>query len=824
MRLLTCYLTLAVLLAAGRLVSASETQSAWPRVTLAEAKQVQLGGPLAETFERGVARLAGEPYTLDWLLADVSFKVGRIFTNYSGDVSGRFLELAVLSSPPGRLSPPTLAPALAEVANYQRGDGHFGAEMDLSLRLTNNSPPIPMLWGNARLLVGLATAARELNEPKLLAAAKRLGDYYVNTAGQLCSNSREAEYHSSGTYGDGYTCCYFPGMEGLTMLYRMTRDERYLQQARRMADMFWKFDALPVDHSHGNLCAWRSVLELYDLTGEPMFLDRARAKWDAAVKGGFVWPLGGVGEHWYVSFGGDEGCSESDWLRFSLDLWKFTGQTRYLDMAERLLENQYVANQCGNGGFGYRELDSDPAGPMATRGSTREWPFCCSFHGPLGLHFLRGFLAAGSERGIYVNFPFSFMAPVKAGGTDWRVTVKTSPDLLAGRENLELEFAPAKIKSPRPVTLWLRVPSWASEVSVGGSPRAAAAVENGYLALKRDCRKKEKFLVTFRAGLAIEGRRFTPTTAKPGELSRFSDVSLVLGPKVLFATPAPGPGRDNLLATVDRQGRLDLLRDSKGGFISVSLPNSNATEAQVLAALETARPITLQPWPVPTSRRRVAFSQNLVVVPADSIPMATRTKFADRLTPANAPPPGPRYGTHLEDQARAWPDVLGWVFTPQGILITGGDVGLIEGEGYADYCFEFDLTLPREGQGVTGWIVRAQSESDCLMFQIQSVDSPYRAPEFKTRPNTLRPHLRRWDGWTIADPVPLPKEIRRGETHHIATECRGSRIAVFVDGEKVHEQSDAGFQRGSVGFRVSAPAEQDRKSTRLNSSHANISY
>src|ERR1035437_10899775 len=119
MRLLTCYLTLAVLLAAGRLVSASETQSAWPRITLAEAKQVQLAGPLAETFARGVARLAGEPYTLDWLLADVSFKMGRIFTNYSGDVSGRFLELAVLSSPPGRLSPPTHAHALAEVANYQ---------------------------------------------------------------------------------------------------------------------------------------------------------------------------------------------------------------------------------------------------------------------------------------------------------------------------------------------------------------------------------------------------------------------------------------------------------------------------------------------------------------------------------------------------------------------------------------------------------------------------------------------------------------------------------------------------------------------------------
>ena len=50
----------------------------------------------------------------------------------------------------------------------------------------------------------------------------------------------------------------------------------------------------------------------------------------AAMAGGFVWPIGGVGEHWYVFHQGDEGCSESDWLRFNLDLWRFTGQTNYL--------------------------------------------------------------------------------------------------------------------------------------------------------------------------------------------------------------------------------------------------------------------------------------------------------------------------------------------------------------------------------------------------------------------------------------------------------------------------------------------------------------
>ena len=71
------------------------------------------------------------------------------------------------------------------------------------------------------------------------------------------------------------------------MLYRATKDDRYLKQAQRMAEFFTKFDALPIDHSHGNLSAWRGILQLYEITGDRKYLDRARAKWDLAVKGGY---------------------------------------------------------------------------------------------------------------------------------------------------------------------------------------------------------------------------------------------------------------------------------------------------------------------------------------------------------------------------------------------------------------------------------------------------------------------------------------------------------------------------------------------------------
>ncbi len=215
--ILSC-LAWAGVLAGAVTLDAAEGGPAWSAVTLASPRDVELSGPLGSALQRGVERLAQEPYTADWLMADVSFQIARIFTNYSGDVSGRFLELAVLTRPRGQLAPPPLSHALATVARYQKPDGHFGADVDLAQPLTKGSAPIPMLWGNARLLVGLVTAARELNDPTLLAAARRLGDFYVNTDGQLCSPQREADYRSSGTYGDGYTCCYFPAMEGLALL------------------------------------------------------------------------------------------------------------------------------------------------------------------------------------------------------------------------------------------------------------------------------------------------------------------------------------------------------------------------------------------------------------------------------------------------------------------------------------------------------------------------------------------------------------------------------------------------------------------------------
>jgi hypothetical protein len=602
----------------------------WPTVTLANAKQVSLSGPLGAAFDRGIARLSKPPYTEPWLRSDVSFEVPRDFNNYSGDVSGRCLELAALAAP--RLS--TLKGLLATIPNFQKPDGHFGVDVDLSKPLVRSSPPIPMLWGNARLLVGLVTCSEELRDPKALETARKLGDFYVTSVEQLCSPAREAEYRASGSDPASYTCCYFPVIESLARLYQATKDDRYLKTAQRIADFFMtKFDALPIDHSHANLCAWRGILLLYVITGNRDYLDRAKAKWDAAMTGGYVWPIGGVGEHWNVNYHIDEGCSESDWLRFNVDLWRFTGEVRYLDAAERLLWNQYLVDQSDNGGYGHREFAGDAAGPIATTGPILEAYWCCGFHGPLGLHFLKSHLATGSDDGVFVNFPLDFTAPVKAGGRDWQVRVATNDDSHTGQAGVELELAAKDANGDSKTTLWLRIPNWVSgvkEVRMAGQI-ITPTVERGYLRIDAPFHAGKKVQVLWQSGLAIEGRRFHRLQPEPGKVVCHRNVSILSGPQVLFASFTSVSGRPVLLATVDKAGAIGLLGRDASGFATVQLPSADVGIEQIASVLDSAKLISLRPWQNASRNRPAIFAADVVVVPADAIPADALSRFSDRM-------------------------------------------------------------------------------------------------------------------------------------------------------------------------------------------------
>lgn len=449
-----------------------------------DAGRTRLKGRIGEMEQRVLHRLRGPEFNELFLIADLDFNQKRWFTNYSGDISGRFLEVMSLAGNGDKGYHPSLSFMLEKIPENQRDGGHFGIPVDWSRPIDyeqpmpdGTQPPVPrmmpILWGSSRMFPGLIEAYLAFQDEAMLACAKKMGDFYINTREELASPIRVEEYHATGTYAAGYATCYFPGMEGLVRLYEVTGEDQYLDQARYMADFREKygFDRLPFEHTHGYLCCVYSLLLIYKESGEKRWLSMAEKNWTDLVEGGYVTPSGGLLEKGVPGFHRDEGCSQADWLRVNLLFYELTGGVNYLDMAERVLHNQFRINQCETGGFGHRRVLYDEYGVAGYGKYEEEALWCCDFHGAMALQNLKKYVVMKQKKkdgSYFIPFLFDFEAQneevsvsVEEIGTSgglkrWRIMGKA--------ENTGTEH---------PVEIAVRIPDWAGPSTLydeGGTP------------------------------------------------------------------------------------------------------------------------------------------------------------------------------------------------------------------------------------------------------------------------------------------------------------------------------------------------------------------
>jgi DUF1680 family protein len=352
-------------------------------------------------------------------------------------------------------------------------------------------------------------------------------------------------------------------------LYRVTGDDRYLNVAERMADFHEPFDTLPVDHTHGSISVHEALLMLYEDTGNAKYLKRVTDRWTEAVTGGYVSPAGGVLEKYYVTgWNRDEGCAEADWLRLNLMLWRDTGETRYLDMAERTLWSEYLANQWPDGGYGHRRIATDAQGAYAFQRPDQEALWCCVFHGPLGLLQLKSYLAAGTAEGIYYNFPVDFKAPVTVGKAAWTVSSKTLPP-----EDGAPVCCEVRLTGSGAVPLLLRVPAWADRVVVetGAGKPISTTREGNYLRLT-PIASGATLKLAYQAQPYLEdrqGRRVPIPAILPATLDQ---VVLRQGPAVMINATS-GQIQQVTLA-IDSESKIEIPKDASATLVPwIKLPN-----------------------------------------------------------------------------------------------------------------------------------------------------------------------------------------------------------------------------------------------------------
>jgi DUF1680 family protein len=340
-------------------------------VLLALAAVPVLAGDFSSRFDLTLARInsGGPPvFRDDFILADAVPQATRRFTDFSGDVSGRYIGAMSSAAAYSGRPIPQLDRIVHAAIQLQKPDGHFGGPMSEGKVTTGD---MAILWGNGRLLIGLLEYYDLAKKPEALDSARKLGDFLIAQAPRFNSEEVRKEYNGE-KFATGYIC-WTQNIEGLVALFRITQDQRYCTLAKELAA---RTDRHPSQHSHGFLTSLRGIVDLYRVTGEARYLEQVRREWKGVADSGNLLVQGAVPEMFAPAIKRDEGCSEADWLRLTLNLWEITHDPEYLQAAQVTLFNEFAFNQFHTGDFGHHTFSANGiSAPTA-----RAW-WCCTFHG-----------------------------------------------------------------------------------------------------------------------------------------------------------------------------------------------------------------------------------------------------------------------------------------------------------------------------------------------------------------------------------------------------------------------------------------------------------
>ena len=401
----------------------------WDAPALPSPEAARLAGPWATAQSLNAQRMAEAPLDkAEFILDDVALKQHRKFAEYSGDISGRWIGAAAFLAPQYPSAFAAFPAVMAGLPLYQKADGHFGA--DQQLPKIERKSDMPILWGNGRLLIGLVEVYDCTGDTNALVLAKRLGDYFITT--DPIYDKAENIRGVGGSYADGFVTCYFSCIEGMIGLGRVTKEQSYVEEAKRIAGLaasLTNFDGL---HSHGRLCAVRGFADLYALTGEQRWREAAERDWHIFASR-YLLPTGGVKEMLEDKYERDEGCAEADWLRLNLSLWRLTGEGLYLDAAERSLKNHFIYQQFPNGGAGHRVLHQVNDQTVAFKGLSEEAWWCCGEHCARAMVDVARSAIVGSPRGVFINLAIDCDATVTGPGGPWKAVLRETEDGLSIR-------------------------------------------------------------------------------------------------------------------------------------------------------------------------------------------------------------------------------------------------------------------------------------------------------------------------------------------------------------------------------------------------------
>ncbi|MCE5258699.1 MAG: glycoside hydrolase family 127 protein, partial [Chloroflexi bacterium] len=271
---------------------------------------------------------------------------------------------------------------------------------------------------------------------------------------------QRARYLASHWYPSTDIGSAFTVLDGATQAYQLLGWPELAELIEEAIASYAAIDKVQLSfQTHSTLSTLRAVLRYYATAGRAQDLELAESTY--ALYRSQALTANWANFNWFGRPTWTEPCAVMDSFIVAQRLWQYTGETSYLEDAQRILYNGMAYGQRPNGGYGCDVCAGAGTSFLAPKVDIFEASWCCTMRGGEGLtravefsHWLEG-------DNLYLPYYDNALALVPAGAGELCL-IQRSDYPRSARVALDVVRASAQT----PFTINLYIPSWVQPAAV----------------------------------------------------------------------------------------------------------------------------------------------------------------------------------------------------------------------------------------------------------------------------------------------------------------------------------------------------------------------
>ncbi|MBR3929773.1 MAG: glycoside hydrolase family 127 protein [Clostridia bacterium] len=367
-------------------------------------------------------RMLSDHYNPDLFLTEEFVKEA----DWPGDTEGRLLlALAMLFKALGEKSDYVRA-YFEKILSFMNEDGYLGAIID------ENNINEQSLSGNSWLMRGICEYYEWTKDERAYAAVENMAKglflktlhkyrhYPIETDMRLQNTGAESGSLTGqsvmGWLPSTDIGCAYIMMDGASHAYRILKWDALYDLLSEMIETFSVVDLKKCAfQTHASLSCARGMLRAGIESGREEWKKEAIRQFDFYIENGITENYENL--NWYTRPEWTEPCAIIDSFILASEIWRLTGDEKYLHLAHRILYNAVYRSQRENGGFGCDNCVGADGKALFVR--TYEAWWCCSMRGGDGLsNVARTICAVDGEK---ICLPFYHAGAVNLPGFAFKI-------------------------------------------------------------------------------------------------------------------------------------------------------------------------------------------------------------------------------------------------------------------------------------------------------------------------------------------------------------------------------------------------------------------